>query len=57
MIICYRQPKTQRGKRALQRREPKIHETIKTAMLIKGGNTSQLITNVLKELVSGLGES
>ncbi|XP_025097497.1 ribosome production factor 2 homolog [Pomacea canaliculata] len=44
------QPKTQRGKRALEHKEPKIHENIKTSLLLKGGNTSLLVTQVLKEL-------
>ncbi|KAL3881946.1 hypothetical protein ACJMK2_028329 [Sinanodonta woodiana] len=43
-------PKTQRGKRFLQNREPKIHENTKTATFIKGGNTSETITQILKEL-------
>ncbi|KAL5007166.1 hypothetical protein ScPMuIL_015972 [Solemya velum] len=43
-------PKTQKGRRFLDGREAKIHEKAKTAMFIKGGNTSQTITEVLKEL-------
>lgn len=43
-------PKTQRGKRALVHKEPKIHENNKKCMLVKGGNTSLLVTQVLKEL-------
>ncbi|KAK7108841.1 ribosome production factor 2 homolog [Littorina saxatilis] len=43
-------PKTQRGKRAVERKDPKIKENHKTCMLMKGGNTSQIVTNALKEL-------
>ena len=35
----------------MEHKEPKIHENVKTCMLIKGGNTSQLVTQALKELV------
>ncbi|XP_072018868.1 ribosome production factor 2 homolog [Amphiura filiformis] len=42
-------PKTQRGKRALAQREPKLVEEVKTAMFIRGGNTSEMITRILKE--------
>lgn len=56
-IIChFRKPKTQRGKRFLQDREPKIFENTKRCMFIKGGNTSQTVTQVLKELVSVINE-
>ncbi|XP_076444882.1 ribosome production factor 2 homolog isoform X2 [Babylonia areolata] len=43
-------PKTQRAKRALEHREAKVHENDKMCMLMKGGNTSQLVTQCLKEL-------
>ncbi|XP_048240328.1 ribosome production factor 2 homolog [Haliotis rufescens] len=42
--------KTQRGKRALEKKEGKIFEDVKTTMFIKGGNTSMTVTQVLKEL-------
>ncbi|XP_064617984.1 ribosome production factor 2 homolog [Liolophura sinensis] len=42
--------KTQAGKRYLQRREAKIHENVKSAMLIRGGNTSQTVTQAMKEI-------
>lgn len=41
--------KTQRGKRALRHREPKLNENTKTSMFIKGGNTSNTVTVALKE--------
>jgi len=43
-------PKTQRGRRALEKKEPKIYENTKTTLFFKGGNTSQTVTQVLKEL-------
>ncbi|KAL4233825.1 rRNA-binding ribosome biosynthesis protein rpf2 [Mactra antiquata] len=43
-------PKTQRGKRFLQEREAKIFENPKKTMFVKGGNTSQTVTQMLKEL-------
>ncbi|XP_041354756.1 ribosome production factor 2 homolog [Gigantopelta aegis] len=42
--------KTQKGKRILEQKESKIYENVKTAMFIKGGNTSLAVTQVLKEL-------
>ncbi|WAR07086.1 RPF2-like protein [Mya arenaria] len=42
-------PKTQRGKRFLESREPKIFENTKQCMFVKGGNTSQTVTQLLKE--------
>ena len=50
-LPIFRKPKTQRGKRAVERKEPKIFENVKNCMLVKGGNTSQLVTQALKELV------
>ncbi|MBN3315788.1 RPF2 factor, partial [Atractosteus spatula] len=45
-------PKTRRSKRFLQSREPKLSENVKSAMLIKGGNTSESVTQALKDLYS-----
>ncbi|XP_059153236.1 ribosome production factor 2 homolog [Physella acuta] len=42
-------PKTQLGKRALEKKEPKIVENTKNTLFFKGGNTSQTVTRVLKE--------
>lgn len=50
-IFCSK-PKNQRVKRALEHREPKLVENAKITMLIRGGNTSEVITEALKELVS-----
>ncbi|XP_014782033.1 ribosome production factor 2 homolog [Octopus bimaculoides] len=42
--------KTQKGKRTLERREPKIFENTKVAMIIKGGNTSETVTKALRDI-------
>lgn len=43
-------PKTQQGRRALERKDSKIHENSKCTLFFKGGNTSQIVTQVLKEM-------
>lgn len=43
-------PKTKRSKRFLEGRAPKLIENVKTAMIMKGGNTSQLVTEALKDI-------
>lgn len=43
-------PKTKRSKRFLQNREPKLTENIKTAMIMKGGNTTETVTQALKDI-------
>ncbi|XP_076872788.1 ribosome production factor 2 homolog [Brachyhypopomus gauderio] len=43
-------PKTKRSKRFLQNRESKLVENCKNAMIIKGGNTSELVTQALKDI-------
>ncbi|XP_069128652.1 ribosome production factor 2 homolog [Argopecten irradians] len=43
-------PKTQKGKRFLEGREPKITENTKTSIFVKGGNTSMIVTQAMKEL-------
>uniref|UniRef100_A0A8B9PI48 Ribosome production factor 2 homolog n=1 Tax=Apteryx owenii TaxID=8824 RepID=A0A8B9PI48_APTOW len=45
-------PKTKRAKRFLEKREPKLTENTKNAMLIKGGNANLTVTEVLKDIVS-----
>ena len=47
-----RRPKTQRGKRALEQRAPKNVENTKTALFLRGGKTSELVTQAMKDLVS-----
>ncbi|KAK2883410.1 hypothetical protein QQF64_016990 [Cirrhinus molitorella] len=43
-------PKTKRSKRFLQSREPKLIEGLKTSMIIKGGNTSETVSQALKDV-------
>ncbi|XP_006019541.1 ribosome production factor 2 homolog isoform X2 [Alligator sinensis] len=43
-------PKTKRAKRLLEKREPKLTENTKNAMLIKGGNANLTVTGVLKDI-------
>jgi len=42
--------KTQRSKRALESRAPKLHENVKSTLLLKGPSSSQIMTTVLKDL-------
>ncbi|KAJ8355992.1 hypothetical protein SKAU_G00187860 [Synaphobranchus kaupii] len=43
-------PKTKRSKRFLQSREGKLKENIKNAMIMKGGNSSETVTQALKDI-------
>uniref|UniRef100_A0A673IRW4 Uncharacterized protein n=1 Tax=Sinocyclocheilus rhinocerous TaxID=307959 RepID=A0A673IRW4_9TELE len=43
--------KTRRSKRFLQSREPKLTEGQKSSMIIRGGNTSETVTQALKDVV------
>uniref|UniRef100_A0A8C0UWC1 Ribosome production factor 2 homolog n=1 Tax=Cyanistes caeruleus TaxID=156563 RepID=A0A8C0UWC1_CYACU len=43
-------PKTKRAKRFLEKREPKLNENTKNAMLIKGGNANLTVAEVLKDI-------
>uniref|UniRef100_A0A8C4WMF7 Ribosome production factor 2 homolog n=1 Tax=Gopherus evgoodei TaxID=1825980 RepID=A0A8C4WMF7_9SAUR len=45
-------PKTKRAKRFLEKREPKLTENTKNAILIKGGNANLTVTETLKDIVS-----
>jgi len=42
--------KTQRAKRALESRAPKLVENVKSTLLLKGPSSSQIMNNVLKDL-------
>ncbi|XDV42465.1 hypothetical protein PO909_011121 [Leuciscus waleckii] len=42
--------KTRRAKRFLQSREPKLTESLKNCMIIKGGNTSETLSQALKDV-------
>ncbi|KJE93457.1 brix domain-containing protein 1 [Capsaspora owczarzaki ATCC 30864] len=44
-----RKAKTRRGKRILEDRAPKIEENPKSSLFVRGGNTSEVITNCLRE--------
>lgn len=50
--ISLRKPRTQRAKRALEHRGPKLVENTKSVMFIRGGNTSAQVTQSLKDLVN-----
>ncbi|KAL1766718.1 ribosome production factor 2-like [Sigmodon hispidus] len=43
-------PKTKRAKRILEKREPKVSENIKNAMLIKEGNANATVTQALRDV-------
>ncbi|AWP19576.1 Brix domain-containing protein 1 isoform 2 [Scophthalmus maximus] len=45
-------PKSKRSKRFLDSRAPKLSEDLKSAMIMKGGNTSLTVTQALKDLYS-----
>ncbi|XP_067841154.1 ribosome production factor 2 homolog isoform X2 [Heptranchias perlo] len=45
-------PKTKRAKRFLEKRDSKLIENTKNAMLIKGGNTSETVSQALKDIYS-----
>ena len=51
-IFFIRRPKTHRGKRAIEQRAPKDLENTKTALFIRGGRTSETVTQAMKDLVS-----
>ncbi|XP_057305757.1 ribosome production factor 2 homolog [Hydractinia symbiolongicarpus] len=43
-------PKTQRGKRFLLNRDAKLEENTKTVMLIRGGKTSEMVTQAMRDI-------
>ncbi|GCB76301.1 hypothetical protein scyTo_0017448, partial [Scyliorhinus torazame] len=45
-------PKTKRAKRFLEKRDAKVIENTKNALLIKGGNTSETVTRALRDIYS-----
>lgn len=49
-----RRAKTPKGRRFLEAREPKLVENTKTTMFIRGGRTSEIVTQALKDLVSNV---
>lgn len=42
-------PKTKRGKRFLEGREPKVNENVKKAMFVNGGRTNEVVRTALKQ--------
>uniref|UniRef100_A0A3P8WD82 Ribosome production factor 2 homolog n=1 Tax=Cynoglossus semilaevis TaxID=244447 RepID=A0A3P8WD82_CYNSE len=44
--------KTRQSKRFLESRAPKLTENVKNAMIMKGGNTSQVVSQTLKNIYS-----
>ena len=51
LSISVSKPKNQRVKRALEARAPKLLENTKTALFIRGGHTSETVTQALKDIV------
>lgn len=49
-VSVQRKPKTQRSKKALADRRPKVNENPKTALFIKGRKTSNIVSGVLTDL-------
>jgi len=49
-VLSKRKPKTRKGKKILQDREPKVTEDAKTALIIRGASTSNDMTTLLREL-------
>lgn len=53
LYFCFNsKAKTQRGKRVIEDKSPKVVENTKRALFIRGGRTSELVTQALKDLVS-----
>jgi hypothetical protein len=51
MELTGRKPKNARVKRALEKREPQIIENEKTAIFVRGQNTSEKVRIAMKDLV------
>ncbi|BHF74399.1 rRNA-binding ribosome biosynthesis protein rpf2 [Sparganum proliferum] len=47
-----RKPKTHRGRKFLQQREPRVYENDKQTLLIRGAHTSQIVHDFLTDLVN-----
>lgn len=50
MLIHHRKPKNARSKRALEKREPQVHENPKSALLLRGTACSSLVSDLLTDL-------
>jgi len=53
-LLTVRKPKNARVKRALEKREPQVIENEKTAIFVRGQNTSEKVRIAMKDLVSFL---
>jgi ribosome production factor 2 len=51
-LCLYSKPKTKRGKRFLEGREPKVNENVKKAMFVNGGRTNEVVRTALKQFVN-----
>ena len=52
MQYVFRKPITHKGKKAILKKEPKLIEDAKEALCLKGNRTSQIVTDIMKDLVS-----
>jgi hypothetical protein len=50
-MLSNTQPKTAKGKRIQNERGPKVVENVKSATMIRGHTSNQLMNNVLQDLV------
>jgi ribosome production factor 2 len=50
MSSFIRKPKTRRGKKFLEARAPKVTENDKTTLLLKGGKTTEMLTDFLTDI-------
>jgi ribosome production factor 2 len=55
-FICWfiSRPKTQRARRALKQKDPKLVENGKRLLTLKGQKTGDIVSQALKDLVSDL---
>ncbi|KAG5325534.1 RPF2 factor, partial [Pseudoatta argentina] len=49
-MFFYRKPITHKGKKAILKKEPKLIENAKEALCLKGNRTSQIVTDIMKDL-------
>jgi hypothetical protein len=52
-----RKPKTRRGKRILEKREPQLIEDTKKAIFLRAHKTSDVVKGLLKDLVRSFGNN
>lgn len=51
-ILLCRKPTTHKAKKAILKKEPKLIETAKETLCLKGQNTSPIVVGMMKDLVS-----